>query len=91
MEKKRVENEAYCHCTSERPFLRTMLCLILNCFTSGHADGITLIGAGGTVRTRYMKGNMNEADFKAWAVKAMVDRDTAIEQITPTIAAVLRT
>ena len=39
---------------------------------------------------RYMKGNMNEADLKAWAVKAAADRDAAIEQITPTIDAVLR-
>ena len=44
MEKKRIENEAYCRCVPERPFLRTMLCLILNCFTSGHANGIALVG-----------------------------------------------
>ena len=39
---------------------------------------------------RYMKGNMNEVDFKAWVTQAAADRDAAIEQITPTIDAVLR-
>ena len=32
---------------------------------------------------RYMKGNMSETDFKAWATKAIADRDAAIERIKP--------
>lgn len=40
---------------------------------------------------RYMKGNISEADFKAWAAQAAADRDTAIEQITPEIDAAQRT
>ena len=39
---------------------------------------------------RYMKGNMSEADFKAWATQAAADRDAAIEQITPEIDAALK-
>ncbi len=39
---------------------------------------------------RYMKGNMSEADFKAWAAQAAADRDAAIEQIRPEIDAVLK-
>ena len=39
---------------------------------------------------RYMKGNMSEADFKAWAAQAARDRDRAIEQITPKIDAALK-
>ncbi|WP_297983062.1 DUF6076 domain-containing protein [uncultured Oscillibacter sp.] len=30
---------------------------------------------------RYMKGNMSEKDFKAWATQAARDRDTAIERL----------
>ena len=30
---------------------------------------------------RYMKGNMSEAEFKAWGEQAAVDRDLAIEQL----------
>ena len=37
-----------------------------------------------------MKGNMSEADFKAWAAQAARDRDRAIEQITPKIDAALK-
>ena len=39
---------------------------------------------------RYKKGNMSEADFKAWATQAAADRDAAIEQITPEIDAALK-
>lgn len=39
---------------------------------------------------RYMKGNMSETDFKAWATQAAADRDAAIEQITPEIDAALK-
>lgn len=39
---------------------------------------------------RYMKGNMSEAEFKAWAAQAAADRDAAIEQITPSADAVMR-
>ena len=39
---------------------------------------------------RYMKGNMSEADFKAWATQAAADRDTAIEQIKPSVDAVMK-
>lgn len=39
---------------------------------------------------RYMKGNMSETDFKAWAAQAAADRDAAIEQITPEIDAILK-
>ena len=37
-----------------------------------------------------MKGNMSEKDFKAWAAQAAADWDTAIEQITPSVDAVMR-
>ena len=30
---------------------------------------------------RYMKGNMSEGAFKAWAAQAARDRDAAIEQV----------
>ena len=39
---------------------------------------------------RYMKGNMSEADFKAWATQAAADRDAAIEEIKPKIDAMVR-
>lgn len=39
---------------------------------------------------RYMKGNMSEADFKAWTAQAARDRDDAIEQIKPKIDAALK-
>lgn len=39
---------------------------------------------------RYMKGNMSEADFKAWATQAAADRDAAIEQIKPSVDAVMK-
>lgn len=39
---------------------------------------------------RYMKGNMSEADFKAWAAQAAADRDAAIEQIKPSVDAVMK-
>ena len=39
---------------------------------------------------RYMKGNMSQEEFKAWAAQAAADRDTAIEQITPSVDAVMR-
>ena len=39
---------------------------------------------------RYMKGNMSETEFKTWAAQAAIDRDTAIEQITPKIDTVLK-
>ncbi len=39
---------------------------------------------------RYMKGNMSEAEFKAWATQAAADRDTAIEQIRERVDAALR-
>lgn len=39
---------------------------------------------------RYMKGNMSENEFRAWATQAAADRDAAIEQITPKIDAVLK-
>lgn len=39
---------------------------------------------------RYMKGSMSEADFKAWAVQAAADRDSAIKQIKPAIDTVLK-
>lgn len=37
---------------------------------------------------RYMKGNMSETEFKAWATQAATDRDAAIEQIKPSVDAV---
>lgn len=37
-----------------------------------------------------MKGNMSETEFKTWAAQAAIDRDTAIEQITPKIDTVLK-
>ena len=30
---------------------------------------------------RFMKGNMSETEFKAWAVQAAADRDAAIEKV----------
>ena len=39
---------------------------------------------------RYMKGNMSEADFKAWAAQAAVDRDAAIEQTQQVFDAAVR-
>ena len=39
---------------------------------------------------RYMKGNMSETEFKAWATQAASDRDAAIEQITPETDAELK-
>ena len=39
---------------------------------------------------RYMKGNMSEVDFKAWAAQAARDRDAAIGQIKPEIDAALK-
>ena len=33
---------------------------------------------------RYMKGNMSEAEFKAWGEQAATDRDSAIEQLRTT-------
>lgn len=39
---------------------------------------------------RYMKGNMSEADFKAWATQAAADRDAAIDQIKPKSDAMVR-
>ena len=39
---------------------------------------------------RYMKGNMSEAEFKAWGAQAAADRDAAIEQIKPGIDAALK-
>ncbi len=39
---------------------------------------------------RYMKGNMSEADFKAWAAQASVERDTAIEQMEAAIDAAMK-
>lgn len=39
---------------------------------------------------RYMKGNMSEAEFKAWGEQAAADRDLAIEQLRATADAALR-
>lgn len=39
---------------------------------------------------RFMKGNMSETEFKAWATQAAADRDAAIKQITPEIDAILK-
>ena len=39
---------------------------------------------------RYMKGNMSETEFKAWAAQAAADRDAAIEQIKPSVDAVMK-
>ena len=39
---------------------------------------------------RYMKGNMSENEFKAWATQAAADRDAAIEQIKPSVDAVMK-
>ena len=39
---------------------------------------------------RYMKGNMSQDAFKAWATQAAADRDAAIEQITPPVDTVMR-
>lgn len=39
---------------------------------------------------RYMKGNMSQDAFKAWAVQAATDRDVAIEQIRPGMDATLK-
>lgn len=38
---------------------------------------------------RYMKGNMSEAEFKAWGEQAAADRDSAIEQLKATADAAL--
>lgn len=38
---------------------------------------------------RYMKGNMSEAEFKAWGEQAATDRDSAIEQLRTTADAAL--
>ena len=37
-----------------------------------------------------MKGNMSETEFKAWAAQAAADRDAAIEQIKPSVDAVMK-
>ncbi len=39
---------------------------------------------------RYMKGNMSEIDFKAWAAQAAVERDAAIEQTKAAIDAAMK-
>ena len=39
---------------------------------------------------RYMKGNMSEAEFKAWGEQATAERDAAIEQLRTTTDATLR-
>ncbi len=39
---------------------------------------------------RYMKGNMSETAFKAWAAQAAVERDTAIEQTKAAIDATMK-
>ncbi len=39
---------------------------------------------------RYMKGNMSEEAFKAWAAQAAVERDTAIEQTKAAIDAAMK-
>ena len=39
---------------------------------------------------RYMKGNMSETEFKAWAAQAAADRDDSIEQIKPSVDAVMK-
>ena len=39
---------------------------------------------------RYMKGNMSETEFKAWAAQAAADRDAAIEQIKSSVDAVMK-
>ena len=38
---------------------------------------------------RYMKGNMSEAESKAWGEQAAADRDSAIEQLKATADAAL--
>ncbi len=42
------------------------------------------------INVRYMKGNMSETEFKAWAAQAAVERDTAIEQTKATIDAAIK-
>jgi len=39
---------------------------------------------------RYMKGNMSETEFNAWAVQAAAERDTAIEQTKAAIDAAMK-
>jgi len=39
---------------------------------------------------RYMKGNMSEEEFKAWAAQAAVERDKAIEQTKAAIDAAMK-
>ena len=39
---------------------------------------------------RYMKGNMSQAEFKAWGERAAAERDAALEQLKTTADAALR-